>query len=139
MIDYYRVLGVPEDAGEEAIDKAFRLLAHQYHPDRGEGSSAQKFREAREAHDVLADPQRRRAYDLERAREMRARLRPEPMISPGGRAAYQVRPEPLTVRFPASHPAAFFFSTSPADDPFEELWSLLEEQDRLFRSLFGRW
>lgn len=65
MRDYYEILGVPRDADGEAIKKAYRKLALQYHPDRNNGSpeSAERFREATEAYEVLRDPEKRAAYD----------------------------------------------------------------------------
>lgn len=62
--DYYEVLGVPRDADEETIKRAFKRLAIKYHPDRNKAPDAgEKFREVNEAYQVLSDPQRRRAYD----------------------------------------------------------------------------
>jgi molecular chaperone DnaJ len=63
--DYYRVLGVPRDASSEDIKKAYRQLALRHHPDRNPGSreDEEKFKEAAEAYSVLADPEKRSAYD----------------------------------------------------------------------------
>jgi molecular chaperone DnaJ len=62
--DYYEVLGVGRDASEDDIKKAFRKLAFQYHPDKNAGDGASdKFKEASEAYQVLADIEKRRAYD----------------------------------------------------------------------------
>jgi molecular chaperone DnaJ len=63
--DYYEVLGLKRDAQPEEINKAYRRLAMQYHPDRnpGDGEAAEKFREVAEAHEVLRDPQKRQRYD----------------------------------------------------------------------------
>ena len=63
--DYYEILGVPRDADEAAIKKAYRKLAVKYHPDRNpdDPSAAEKFREATEAYEVLKDPEKRARYD----------------------------------------------------------------------------
>ena len=63
--DYYEVLGVPRDADEAAIKKAYRALAKKYHPDAnpGDAAAAEKFKEASEAYSVLSDPQKRQQYD----------------------------------------------------------------------------
>lgn len=65
MRDYYEILGVARDADTDAIKKAYRKLALQYHPDRNNGSKAaeEQFKEATEAYEVLRDPERRTAYD----------------------------------------------------------------------------
>ncbi len=65
MKDYYKILGVPETAGEAEIKKAYRALAKKYHPDANPGSKAaeNKFKEISEAHEVLANKQKRAQYD----------------------------------------------------------------------------
>ena len=65
MRDYYEILGVARDADGDAIKKAYRKLALQYHPDRNDGSkeAEEHFKEATEAYEVLRDPQKRGAYD----------------------------------------------------------------------------
>jgi molecular chaperone DnaJ len=60
--DYYNVLGVEKKASTDDIKKAFRKLAHKYHPDKGGGDEA-KFKEITEAYAVLADEKKRREYD----------------------------------------------------------------------------
>ncbi|MDO8424121.1 MAG: DnaJ C-terminal domain-containing protein [bacterium] len=60
--DYYKILGVNKDASEEEIKKAFRKLAHVYHPDKSGGDEA-KFKEANEAYAVLSDNKKRAQYD----------------------------------------------------------------------------
>jgi molecular chaperone DnaJ len=63
--DYYDVLGVPRDADDAAIKRAFRKLAQQHHPDVDKGDGAeQRFKELNEAYRVLSDRQRRSAYDM---------------------------------------------------------------------------
>lgn len=62
--DYYSVLGVPRDASEEDIKKAYRRLAMKYHPDVAtEAGSAEKFKQIGEAYEVLSDQQKRSLYD----------------------------------------------------------------------------
>lgn len=60
--DYYNVLGVDKKASKDDIKKAFRKLAHKYHPDKGTGDEA-KFKEITEAYSVLGDDKKRREYD----------------------------------------------------------------------------
>jgi len=69
MKDYYRILGVPEDASQEDIKAAFRKLAFQYHPDVNPGKEKQaeeKFKEINESYSVLGDAAKRRQYDYAR-------------------------------------------------------------------------
>ncbi|CDC45765.1 chaperone protein DnaJ [Clostridium sp. CAG:58] len=63
--DYYEVLGVPKDADDAALKKAYRVLAKKYHPDAnpGDKEAEAKFKEASEAYSVLSDPEKRRQYD----------------------------------------------------------------------------
>ncbi|WP_133613407.1 molecular chaperone DnaJ [Dongia mobilis] len=63
--DYYETLGVEKGADAEALKKAYRKLAMQYHPDRnpGDKEAEGKFKELNEAYDVLKDEQKRAAYD----------------------------------------------------------------------------
>lgn len=59
--DYYEVLEVPKNASKDEIKKAFRKLAHKYHPDRG--GDEEKFKELNAAYQVLSDDNKRRQYD----------------------------------------------------------------------------
>ena len=90
-MNYYVLLGVPQDADADTIRSAFRVLARRYHPDAGEGSSAERFREVLTAYETLNDPTRRGDYDRvlkERpgpsrrfVEPLRAQAAPEPMFS----------------------------------------------------------
>lgn len=65
MKDYYEILGVPRNATEAEIKKAFRSLALKYHPDRNPGNkeAEEKFKEINEAYSVLSDAEKRANYD----------------------------------------------------------------------------
>jgi len=62
MKDYYNILGIDKKASKDEIKKAFRTLAHKYHPDK-KGGDAEKFKEINEAYTVLSDDQKRAQYD----------------------------------------------------------------------------
>lgn len=66
--DYYKILGVDENASADAIKKAYRKLARENHPDRNPNSPSaeERFKEIQEANDVLSDPEKRKQYDLRR-------------------------------------------------------------------------
>jgi len=60
--DYYKILGVNKSASADEVKKAFRKLAHKYHPDKSGGDET-KFKEANEAYQTLSKPEKRQQYD----------------------------------------------------------------------------
>lgn len=60
--DYYEILGVPKSASDDEIKRAYRKLAHQYHPDKTRGDD-KKFKEINEAYQVLGNREKREQYD----------------------------------------------------------------------------
>jgi curved DNA-binding protein CbpA len=102
--DPYVVLGVPREASDEEIARAYRRAARVSHPDGGEAGSAERFRAVSDAYEVLRDPGRRAVYDrshlLARSRTPDVWGESVRYASPGsqhvllGRAASRAAPQP---------------------------------------------
>jgi curved DNA-binding protein CbpA len=119
-MNFYAVLGIPRNADDERIRSAYRILVRRYHPDRGTGSSAEKFRQVNEAYETLIDPGSRRSYDLSlQSAETQVPVRIEPIVA---------RPGPFR-----QEDAGVFgrFSSAPQPSVFRS--------STYFDELFGRW
>jgi DnaJ-class molecular chaperone len=111
------------------VRSAYRTLARRYHPDAGEGSSVERFRQVVEAYEILNDPAHRRLYDLSLRPSVRRRAVPvEPMVASTG---------PL-VRDAQAQAGMFFRATRPPDwdDLFEEM---IRSMDDFFGPRRFRW
>ena len=101
--DYYAILGVPKNASQAEIKKAYRKLAQQHHPDTNAGNPAaeERFKEVSSAYDVLGEEKKRASYD--RVREMgdraASRVRAVPAVPGAGSAAI---PAACASRMPGS-------------------------------------
>lgn len=73
--DHYEVLQLSSSADGETVERVYRLLAKRYHPDNRDSGDEARFREVREAYDVLHDPERRAAFDARRDDVLRMRWR----------------------------------------------------------------
>ncbi len=89
--DYYKTLGVPKDADQAAIKKAYRKLARENHPDSKPGDKAaeDRFKAVAEAYDVVGDPEKRKQYDETRS-----------LFGSGGPVRRRLRRLPRWVRGP---------------------------------------
>ena len=96
--DYYNALGVSRTASRKEIQSAFRQLARKYHPDlnRNDAAAEARFKEISEAHEVLADPKKRAAYDRY-GRDWQAGLQAEQNPAAQPRGAGGRRSRPVTV------------------------------------------
>jgi len=124
--DYYDILGVSRKASAEEIQRAYRKLAKQYHPDRNKSDprAADKFKEVQEAYDALSDPQRRRTYDQ------------------FGLAGIHGGPGPEEVHFSAGPRGqrVYKWSSSGGIDPgdLEDLFGSIGEGEDFFERITGR-
>jgi curved DNA-binding protein CbpA len=116
MSDLYEVLGVAPTASPEEIKKAYRRLAAISHPDVG--GSAPLFRLVQEAHEVLSDPTRRRAYDLKRTGSPVA----SPAAPPRQPTAEERRREEL-----ARAQSAYVLYATRCNDATQRAWSVYPE------------
>ena len=98
--DYYKTLGVDENASADAIKKAYRKLARENHPDRNPDnpSAEERFKEIQEANDVLSDPDKRKQYDLSRKNPFGGGGFGDTFNTRGGGRYYQ-NPDGTYVRF----------------------------------------
>jgi hypothetical protein len=76
--DYYELLQISQNADTETIHRVYRFLATRLHPDNNETGQEERFRLLKTAYDVLADPRRRKEYDMNRAR---TQAPPEPLAA----------------------------------------------------------
>lgn len=120
--DYYAILGVPPDADEQTIKKAYRKLARQYHPDvnPGDKNAENRFKEINEAYEALSNPERRKKYDQLREQYQRWQQYGgrgefdwgQWQAAPGQTVyTYTVSPEDLEDLFGGDSPFSDFFGT----------------------------
>src|SRR5580692_7505822 len=110
--DYYDVLGVPRNASDAEIKKAFRKLARKYHPDvaKDKRTAEEKFKEINEANEVLSDPDKRKKYDELGANWQDGGRGPAPSGRPGPEGGFGGGPE-------------FHFNGTGFSDFFEQFFS----------------
>lgn len=109
--DYYKLLGISKTASKDEIKKAYRKLARKYHPDHNpdDKTAEEKFKEIQEAHEVLSDEEKRKAYDMFGSAEFR----------PGGRTTW---------KRPGEEQKGYEYSYNSSDFPgFEDI----------FKDIFG--
>ncbi|WP_323959398.1 DnaJ domain-containing protein [Arthrobacter sp. JZ12] len=89
--DFYKILGVPKDASDADIKKAYRKLARKFHPDQNHNDAAaeKQFKDISEAYSVLSDPEERQQYDAIRAMGSGARFTAGGPGGPGGAAGFE--------------------------------------------------
>jgi len=65
FVDHYEVLQVSQNADSETIERVYRMLAKRYHPDNAATGDAERFRDVREAYEILLEPERRAEFDVQ--------------------------------------------------------------------------
>ena len=65
FVDHYEVLQVSQNADSETIERVYRMLAKRYHPDNSGTGDAERFRDVREAYEILLEPERRAEFDVQ--------------------------------------------------------------------------
>src|SRR5215203_358993 len=125
FVDYYQILGVHRQAEPEVIDAAFRAMARRFHPDRnvGDRSASERTRRVIEAHAVLSDPEKRRAYN----RDWDAQHPPPPSVAKEPPAPRPTTPQPKPP--PSPHP----FAARPPSQP-----AAANDRPQQRSSLWGR-
>jgi curved DNA-binding protein CbpA len=125
-MNFYAVLGISRDADDEAIRSAYRILARRYHPDRGAGSSAEKFRQVNEAYETLIDPGTRQSYDLSlQWAQPQVPIRVEPMVAQSG--LFPQEDAGLFGRFAAPPPSSVFRASPGFDELFDRWFHSLDD------------
>src|SRR5713101_2447234 len=74
-VDYYEALQISVNAEPDTIHRVYRLMAQRFHPDNLDTGNEIRFRQIREAYDVLSDPEKRAKYDISREQHQQSRLR----------------------------------------------------------------
>ncbi|KAK9826370.1 hypothetical protein WJX81_003911 [Elliptochloris bilobata] len=115
--DYYSILGVPKDADDDQLKKAYRKLAVKWHPDKNpdkQQEASEKFKEIGEAYDVLSDKQKREIYDRYGEEGLKMGGPPPPGAGDGGYAGFS--------GMPAGGGGGYSFDQDAAQKIFEQLF-----------------
>ena len=101
FVDYYEVLQLSPNADFDTVQRVFRLLAQRYHPDNRDTGDEATFRQLLEAYEVVSDPERRAAFDIEyrQARSIMWRIFDQPQAAQGVQAEQRKRMGILSVLY----------------------------------------